>query len=81
MTNPPVNTRGLHEWRNAGGLALVLIEPKDSAFSRFAALPHLARSVVRDTDVALEALESLTRLLLRVPVGRTGQKRAVRGPG
>ncbi|MCJ7738657.1 MAG: DNA translocase FtsK [Anaerolineae bacterium] len=72
MTNPPISGRGPDERPNVAGLALVLIDPKGSAFCCFDGLPHLARSVIRDTDETVEALESLVRLMERVPVGRSG---------
>ena len=72
MTNPPISSREPYERRNSGGLALVLIDPKGSAFRCFAGLPHLARLVIRDTDETVEALESLVRLMERVPMGRSG---------
>ena len=54
-------------------LALVLIDPKGHAFSPFAGLPHLARSVIRDTEETVEALQSLVRLMERPgPGGRSG---------
>jgi len=74
MTNPPINSRGPYERRNAGGLALVLVDPKGSAFRCFAGLPHLARAVIRDTGETVEALESLVRLMERMPVGRSGSQ-------
>jgi S-DNA-T family DNA segregation ATPase FtsK/SpoIIIE len=50
-------------------LALVLIDPKGHAFSPFARLPHLARSVIRDTEETVEALQSLVRLMERLGSG------------
>ena len=47
----------------AGGLSLVLIDPKGHAFSPFEGLPHLARSVIRDTEETTEALQSLVHLM------------------
>jgi len=46
-----------------GGLTLVLIDPKGHAFSPFEGLPHLARSVIRDTEETTEALQSLVHLM------------------
>ena len=45
------------------GLLLVLIDPKGSAFGLFEGLPHLARPVISETEEALEALNSLVRLM------------------
>jgi len=64
MTNPPLSSGGGYERRNAGGVALVLIDPKGSAFACFEGLPHLARSVIRETGETVEAL------MERVPLGR-----------
>ena len=47
------------------GLALVLIDPKGSAFSLFEGLPHLSRPVIREVKEATEALGSLVRLMER----------------
>jgi S-DNA-T family DNA segregation ATPase FtsK/SpoIIIE len=52
-----------------GGLRLVLIDPKGAdctspyAFGVFQGLPHLARSVIRETGEAAESLYSLVRLM------------------
>jgi S-DNA-T family DNA segregation ATPase FtsK/SpoIIIE len=46
-------------------LRMVLIDPKRSAFSALAGIPHLARPVIRDVEVAAEALASLVRLMER----------------
>lgn len=60
LTNspPPVRAGG-------GGLALVLIDPKDHAFGLFDGLPHLARPIIRETAETAEALHSLVRLMER----------------
>jgi S-DNA-T family DNA segregation ATPase FtsK/SpoIIIE len=46
-----------------GELALVLIDPKGSAFRPFGGLPQLSREVIREPGEAEEALESLVRLM------------------
>lgn len=49
-----------------GHLALVLIDPKGGrAFGCFEGLPQLVRPVVRNTEKAVEALDSLVRLMER----------------
>jgi len=49
----------------AGGLRLMLIDPKGDAFGVFQGLPHLARDVIRKADEAAEALQSLVHLMER----------------
>jgi len=49
----------------AGGLRLMLIDPKGYAFDVFQRLPHLARNVIKETDEAAEALQSLVHLMER----------------
>ncbi|MFL7791419.1 MAG: DNA translocase FtsK [Anaerolineae bacterium] len=49
----------------AGGLRLMLIDPKGYAFGVFQGLPHLARNVIQETDEATEALQSLVHLMER----------------
>lgn len=44
-------------------LALILIDPKRTAFRSFEGLPHVSRPAIRDTGEATEALESLVRLM------------------
>jgi len=46
-------------------VALVLVDPKGCAFSPFKSLPHLARPVIREVEEAVEALQSLVRLMER----------------
>ncbi|MCP4540235.1 MAG: DNA translocase FtsK [Chloroflexi bacterium] len=46
-------------------LALVLIDPKRRAFGLFEGLPHLARPVICQVEEAMEALDSLVRLMER----------------
>jgi S-DNA-T family DNA segregation ATPase FtsK/SpoIIIE len=48
-----------------GGLALVLVDFSGRAFGSFDGLPHLPRPVICDTDEAIEALQSLIRLMDR----------------
>jgi S-DNA-T family DNA segregation ATPase FtsK/SpoIIIE len=45
------------------GLALVLIDPKSNAFSPFEGLPHLARTIISETDDATATLHTLLELL------------------
>jgi S-DNA-T family DNA segregation ATPase FtsK/SpoIIIE len=47
----------------AGGVAMVLVDPKGHAFGVFGGLPHLARPVIRDVGETVEALQSLVRLM------------------
>jgi S-DNA-T family DNA segregation ATPase FtsK/SpoIIIE len=49
----------------AQDLSLVLIDPKNRAFSNLDALPHLARPVIVEGTEAAEALGSLVRLMER----------------
>ncbi|MFQ6100741.1 MAG: DNA translocase FtsK [Anaerolineae bacterium] len=49
----------------AGGLTLMLIDPKGAAFGLFEGLPHLARPVIRDVEETTEALNSLVHLMER----------------
>jgi S-DNA-T family DNA segregation ATPase FtsK/SpoIIIE len=59
-----------------GGLRLVLIDPKGYAFGTFQGLPHLVRDVIRETDEAVEALQSLVVLMERSgPAGEGGPQR------
>ena len=51
--------------REGASLALVLIDPKGHAFGPFEELSHLARPVIREAAEAIEALESLVRLMER----------------
>lgn len=44
---------------------MILVDPKGSAFACFEPLPHLARPVIRESDEAGEALQSLVRLMER----------------
>ena len=44
-------------------LALVLIDPKRSAFAPFRGLPQLSREMISGSDEAVESLESLVRLM------------------
>jgi S-DNA-T family DNA segregation ATPase FtsK/SpoIIIE len=44
-------------------LRLVLVDPKGSAFRPFEGLPQLTRGVIRETAEAVEALESMVRLM------------------
>jgi S-DNA-T family DNA segregation ATPase FtsK/SpoIIIE len=60
----------------AGGLRLVLIDPKGDAFGPFRGLPHLARDVVQGTDEAVEALQSLSALMEKAE-GQGGAVRVV----
>ncbi len=46
-----------------GNLALVLVDPKGRAFADLASLPQLARPVIAHLEEAVEALESLVRLM------------------
>jgi len=46
-------------------VAQVLVDPKGTAFQGFAGLPHLARPVIGRMEEAVEALQSLVRLLER----------------
>jgi S-DNA-T family DNA segregation ATPase FtsK/SpoIIIE len=46
-----------------GGLALMLVDLSGQAFGSFEELPHLARPVIREMDEAIEALQSLVRLM------------------
>jgi S-DNA-T family DNA segregation ATPase FtsK/SpoIIIE len=48
-----------------GGLALVLVDLDGHALGRFEKLPHLARPIIREVDEAIEALQSLARLMDR----------------
>jgi S-DNA-T family DNA segregation ATPase FtsK/SpoIIIE len=48
-----------------GGLMLILIDPKGHAFGLFQGLPHLTRSVIQEVEEAIEALNSLVRLMER----------------
>jgi len=67
LTNPPpYPTQGDG---GGGGLALVLIDPKNHAFTLFQGLPHLARHVVCEVGEAIEALQSLVRLMERRGAG------------
>jgi S-DNA-T family DNA segregation ATPase FtsK/SpoIIIE len=59
LSNPPSGRPG----REA--LSLVVIDPKGHAFAPFNRLPHMARPVVRTTEEAVEALQSLVRLMER----------------
>jgi S-DNA-T family DNA segregation ATPase FtsK/SpoIIIE len=49
----------------SGGLALILVDLNGRAFGHFEELPHLARPVIREMDEAIEALQSLVRLMDR----------------
>ncbi len=46
-------------------VVLVLVDPKGSTFSLFDPLPHLARPVIMGHEEAVEALQSLLRLMER----------------
>jgi S-DNA-T family DNA segregation ATPase FtsK/SpoIIIE len=60
--------------RAEGGMAMVLIDPKGTAFGVFADLPHLARPIIREIDEATEALRSLVRLMeKRHPLPRSSE--------
>jgi len=66
MTNPTANFKSqTPNPKFETGLALVLIDPKGSAFSLFEGLPHLSRPVIREVKEATEALGSLVRLMER----------------
>jgi S-DNA-T family DNA segregation ATPase FtsK/SpoIIIE len=49
----------------SGGLTLMLIDHAGHAFDSFEKLPHLARPVIREVGEAIEALQSLMRLMDR----------------
>jgi S-DNA-T family DNA segregation ATPase FtsK/SpoIIIE len=49
----------------AGGLRLMLIDPKGYAFGVFRGLPHLTRDIVCEAGEAAEALQSLVHLMER----------------
>ncbi len=69
MTNPaPCQRLGGEQ----GGLALVLVDPKGHAFRLFEDLPHLVRPVIREMQEAVEALQSLVRLMERRSVPSSG---------
>lgn len=53
-------------------LALVLVDPKGSAFAPFRGLPQLARDVMGGADEAAELLESLVHLMEKRSDPRTG---------
>jgi S-DNA-T family DNA segregation ATPase FtsK/SpoIIIE len=61
MSNPAPSPFGAGEL--AGGLRLMLIDPKGYAFGVFQGLPHLARDVIREAEEATEALQSLVHLM------------------
>jgi len=74
MTNPPHPPRtggrggrlipySYQREGRGGGLSIVLFDPKGHAFRPFEGLPHLARPVIREVEEAIEALESLVRLM------------------
>jgi S-DNA-T family DNA segregation ATPase FtsK/SpoIIIE len=63
MSNPAPSPFQMGEL--AGGLRLMLIDPKGYAFGAFQGLPHLARDVIREADEAAEALQSLVHLMER----------------
>jgi S-DNA-T family DNA segregation ATPase FtsK/SpoIIIE len=71
-----------------GGMALVLVDLKGHAFDSFEGpstgsgrgLPHLARPVIRRMDEAVEALQSLVRLMdRRTQVAEPGSKPCLDG--
>ncbi|MDY6875130.1 MAG: DNA translocase FtsK [Chloroflexota bacterium] len=63
MANPPLLISPVG--KEGGGITLVLIDPKGSAFEPFAGLPHLARPVIREMEETIEVLQSLVRLMER----------------
>jgi S-DNA-T family DNA segregation ATPase FtsK/SpoIIIE len=68
MANPapsPFQMGRMGASRAAGGLRLMLIDPKGYAFGVFQGLPHLARDVIQEVDEAAEALQSLVHLMER----------------
>lgn len=58
-----------------GEVALVLLDPKGSAFNVFDRAPHLARPVIREVEEGKEALDSLVHLM-----ERRGQRGRREGP-
>jgi S-DNA-T family DNA segregation ATPase FtsK/SpoIIIE len=73
LSNAPQSTPHPAGQGPAGpGLALMLIDPKGQAFGVFDGLPHLTRPVIRETPEAIEALDSLVRLMERRAPARQG---------
>jgi S-DNA-T family DNA segregation ATPase FtsK/SpoIIIE len=62
-----LNNAPPHPDRHRAGeaLSLILIDPKGHPFAPFRHLPHLARPIIREIDEAVEALQSLVRLMER----------------